>query len=263
MLLTYMRAKIVRNFLPGSLDVNTSLFFRDNKAHLYQLLYIHRFVECYMIKIKVTIVIIAILIVGLIVNSAGLAIPNAQSTSDEGNNNTQSFDDDNKAQTSDDDNKAQTSDDDNKAQTSDDDNKAQTSDDDNILTFNQELLPDLLSSNQKIIDITPLGTLNQSGNLQNPSIQTKLNKSLPFSQNTLESNYKGDVYLEKDCYRTDGTISKEGKYSMQGWYSCSGDTKSCLIEGIIMYCWANSKVPEIAQKESKKQFTGHLVGDNR
>ena len=196
-----------------------------------------------MIKIKIAIAIFVISIVGIIVNSPGLAIPNAQSTSDEGNNNTQSFDDDNKAQTS------------------DDDNKAQTSDDDNILTFNQDLLPDLSPSNQKIIDKTASGTLNQSGNLQNPSIQTKLNKSLPFSQNTLESNYKGDVYLEKDCYRTDGTISKEGKYSIQGWYSCSGDTKRCLIEGIIMYCWANSKVPEIAQKDNDaKTNFGPLAG---
>ena len=88
---------------------------------LYQLLYIHRFVECYMIKIKIAIAIFVISIVGIIVNSPGLAIPNAQSTSDEGSNNTQSFDDD---------------------------NKAQTSDDDNILTFNQELLLDLSPSNQ-------------------------------------------------------------------------------------------------------------------
>ena len=70
-----------------------------------QLLYIHRFVECYMIKIKIAIAIFVISIVGIIVNSPGLAIPNAQSTSDEGNNNTQIvWDNDNKAQTSDDDN---------------------------------------------------------------------------------------------------------------------------------------------------------------
>ena len=64
-----------------------------------------------MIKIKIAIAIFVISIVGIIVNFPGLAIPNAQSTSDESNNNAQISDDDNKAQTSDDDNKAQTSDD--------------------------------------------------------------------------------------------------------------------------------------------------------
>ena len=143
-----------------------------------------------MIKIKIAIAIFVISIVGIIVNSVGLAIPNAQSTSDEGNNNTQSFDDDNKAQTSDDDNKAQTS---------DDDNKAQTSDDDNILTFNQDLLPDLSPSNQKIIEKTPSGTLNQSGNLQNPSIQTELNKSLPYSQKDVQLQKSKKPPSAEDC----------------------------------------------------------------
>ena len=69
------------------------------------------------IKTKIAIVIIVVTIVGIIVNSAGLAIPNAQSTSDEDNN----------------------------AQTSDDGN--------NVLSFNQELLPDLSPSNQKIIGL--------------------------------------------------------------------------------------------------------------
>ena len=170
-------------------------------------------------------------------------------------NNTQSFDDDNKAQTSDDDNKAQTSDDDNKAQTSDDDNKAQTSDDDNILTFNQDLLPDLSPSNQKIIDKTPSGTLNQSGNLQNPSIQTELNKSLPFSQNTLESNYKAELYLEKDCLKTDGILS------MEGWYSCGSHTKDCLMQGGWLYCYAKPKVAEVTHNDNDvKTNFGPLAG---
>jgi hypothetical protein len=131
--------------------------------------------------IKIKIVLIIISIVGIIFTSSGLAIPNAQSASDEGNN----------AQS--------TSDDDNKAQTSDDDNKAQTSDDDNILTFNQDLLPDLSPSNQKIIEKTPSGTLNQSGNLQNPSIQTELNQSLPYCQKDVQLQQSKKPPSAEDC----------------------------------------------------------------
>ena len=64
-----------------------------------------------MIKIKIVLIIISI--VGIIFTSSGLAIPNAQSASDEGNNAQSTSDEDNNAQPSDDGNNAQTSDDDN------------------------------------------------------------------------------------------------------------------------------------------------------
>ena len=91
---------------------------------------------------------------------------------------------------------------DNNAQTSDDGNSAQTSDDgNNVLSFNQELLPDLSPSNQKIIglDKTPSGTLNQSGNLQNPSIQTELNQSLPYSQKDVQLQQSKKPPSAEDC----------------------------------------------------------------
>ena len=151
-----------------------------------------------MIKIKIVLIIISI--VGIIFTSSGLAIPNAQSASDEGNNAQSTSDEDNNAQTSDEGSNAQsTSDEDNNAQPSYDDNNAQTSDDDNILTFNQELLPDLSPSNQKILDKTPSGTLNQSGNLQNPDMQTELNKSLPFSQKDVQLQQSKKPPSAEDC----------------------------------------------------------------
>jgi hypothetical protein len=79
--------------------------------------------------IKIKIVLIIISIVGIIFTSSGPAIPNVQSASDE-RNNPQSTSDDNNTQTSDEGNNAQS-----------------TSDDgDNVLSFNQELLPGLSSS---------------------------------------------------------------------------------------------------------------------
>ena len=154
-----------------------------------------------MIKIKIAIAIFVISIVGIIVNSVGLAIPNAQSTSDEGDNNTQSFDDGNNAQTSDDSSNARKSDDSSNAQKSGNGNDAKsTSDDgDNVLSFNQDLLPDLSPSNQKIIDKTPSGTLNQSGNLQNPSIQTELNQSLPYSHKDVQLQQSKKPPSAEDC----------------------------------------------------------------
>jgi len=127
-----------------------------------------------MIKIKILIAIAIISIISIIVNSSGLSTSNAQSTSDEDNN----------------------------AQTSDEGSNAQsTSDDgDNVLSFNQELLPGISSSDQKIErheETAPVA--NQSGNLQNPSIQTELNKSLPFSQKDVQLQQSKKPPSAEDC----------------------------------------------------------------
>ena len=133
-------------------------------------------------------------IVGLIVNSGGLAISNAQATSNEGNN-----------ALSEEDKNIQTSDDNNKEQASDngDNSQSASNDGDDVLSFNQELLPGLSSSGQKIekYEETPL-MANQSGNLQNPSIQTGLNQSIPYSQK--------DVKLEQFEKSQYCTLIREG-----------------------------------------------------
>jgi hypothetical protein len=127
-----------------------------------------------MIKIKILMAIAIISIISIIVNSPGLSTSSARAASDENNN----------------------------AQTSDEGNNAKsTSDDgDNVLSFNQELLPGLSSSDQKIErheETPPMA--NQSGNLQNPSIQTELNKSLPFSQKDVQLQQSKKPPGAEDC----------------------------------------------------------------
>jgi hypothetical protein len=230
-----------------------------------------------MIKIKIAIAVIVISIVSIIVNSGGLAIPNAQAASDE-DNNAQSSDDDvqtsdenNKAESSDDNNNLQTfnddvkpSDEDKNTQSSNDNNKGQTSDDgnnvmyfehggtvfaidkgnsqtsdernnaqsiddgNNVIFTNQELLPDLSSSNQKIVrfDETPLVTLNQSTkDIQNQDTQTELNKSpAASSQKDVQQLKQSEKPTEIPKYKTvNGKLCKLDNIDKNGntFYSCT------------------------------------------
>lgn len=92
-------------------------------------------------------------IFGVIISSAGYAIPFVQATSGDGNNKAQTFSDD-------------------VPPSGDGKNKAQT--------FEGELLPQLSPSNEKAIQFedTPTKTIAQSDNLQNPSTQNQVNQSL-------------------------------------------------------------------------------------
>jgi len=105
-------------------------------------------------KVKIVTVVIAISIIGLIINSTGFAIPNVQSTSNDSNN----------------------------QQASDDSNDVQT--------FDGDLLPQQSPSNERIIQFeeTSSETITESGDLQNPSIQSQLNQSQLPSQKTYNYN---------------------------------------------------------------------------
>ena len=193
--------------------------------------------------------IILISVVGMIVNSGGIAVSNVQATANEfdktqssndnagssDNSTTQTFSDE--LPPSDDNNKAQTSNDNiqtfsDELPPSDDNNKAQTSDDSNeVISTNQELLPGLEQSNPQVLrfEETPLQTFDTSTkDLQNPNIKSDVNQKATSSQNDssqidLRSNYlaKMPVYNGvKDCYKSDGILGFDGQWSCAGW-SCT------------------------------------------
>ncbi len=183
-----------------------------------------------MIKTKITMAIILISVVGMIVNSGGIAISNVQATADEGDK-TQSSNEN--AQSSDN-STTQTFGD--ELPPSDDNNKAQTSDDTNeVISTNQELLPGLAQSNPQVLrfEETPLQTSNTSTkDIQNPDIKSEVNQKATSSQNDLRSNYLEEMPFMpgvKDCYKSDGKISFDGQWSCAE-YSCT------VINGIPKLC---------------------------
>ena len=95
-----------------------------------------------------------------------------------------------------------------------------------LLSFNQESLPDLSPSNQKIIglDKTPSGTLNQSGNLQNPSIQTELNQSLPYSQKDVQLQQSKKPPSAEDCVLANDSKSANCP-TMEAYYAWANCNK--------------------------------------
>ena len=154
-------------------------------------------------KVKIVIVVLALSIFGVIISSAGYAIPFVQATSSDGNNNAQTFSDD-------------------VPPSGDGNNNAQT--------FEGELLPQLSPSNEKVIQFedTPTKTIAQSDNLQNPSIQADLNQSVLSSQkdvpdlqqsNPKQSKEKHDYIFElpngEGCYWQTSIVS-DAK-----WVSCT------------------------------------------
>ncbi len=174
--------------------------------------------------------IILISVVGMIVNSGGIAISNVQATADESDN-TQSS---NENTQSSDNSSAQTSDD--ELPPSDDNNKAQTSDDTNeVIPTNQELLPGLAQPNQQVLrfEENPLQTSNTSTkDIQNPDIKSELSQKTTSSQNGLRSNYLAEMPVlsdVKDCYKSDGKISLDGQWSCAE-YDCT------VINGIPKLC---------------------------
>jgi hypothetical protein len=183
-----------------------------------------------MIKTKITMAIILISVVGMIVNSGGIAISNVQATADESDN-TQSSND--HARSSDN-STTQTFGD--ELPPSDDNNKAQTSDDTNeVIPTNQELLPGLEQSNQQVLrfEETPVQTSNTSTkDIQNPDIKSELSQKTTSSQNGLRSNYLAEMPVlsdVKDCYKSDGKISLDGQWSCAE-YNCT------VINGIPKLC---------------------------
>lgn len=179
-----------------------------------------------MINIKITMAIILIAVVGMVVNSGGIAISNVQATTDESDN-TQSSNDNTEA--SDNSNTQTLSD---ELPPSDDNNKAETSDDSNdVISANQELLPGLEQPNQQTLQLeeTPLQTSNTSTkDLQNPDIKSDVNQKTTSSQNNLQSNYLAEMPFHegvKDCYKSDG------KMSFAGQWSCA--EHSCTVANYI------------------------------
>ena len=163
-----------------------------------------------MIKIKILITIAIISIISIIVNSSGLSTSNAQSTSAEDNN----------------------------AQTSEGNNAQSTSDDgDDVLSFDQELLPGISSSDQKIErhEETPL-MANQSGNLQNPSIQTELNKSLPFSQKDVQLQQSKKTPSVEDCVldKSGTTANCPTMEAYDAWAKLQQAAKSAALQKVLI-----------------------------
>ena len=170
--------------------------------------------------------IILIAVVGMVVNSGGIAISNVQATADESDK-TQSSNDN---APSSDNSTTQTFSD--ELPPSDDNNKAQTSDDSNeVIPTNQELLPGLEQPNQQVLrfEETPLQTFDTSAkDIQNPDIISEVNQKATSSQNEssqidLRSNYLAQMPANpsvKDCYKSDGILGFKGEWSCTG-YSCT------------------------------------------
>jgi len=179
-----------------------------------------------MIKTEITMAIILISFVGMMVNYGGIAIPNVQATTDEGEN-TQSSNDNTGSS---DNSTTQTFSD--ELPPSDDNNEAQTSDNTNdVIPANQDLLPGLEQPNQQVLrfEETPLQTSNTSTkDLQNPDIKSDVNQKTTSSQNNLQSNYLAEMPFHpgvKDCYKSDGEMSFAGQWS------CA--EHSCTVAGYI------------------------------
>ena len=81
-----------------------------------------------------------------------------------------------------------------------------------------------------------MGVANQSGNLQNPSIQTELNKSLPFSQKDVQLQQSKKPPSAEDCVldKSGTTANCPTMEAYDAWAKLQQVSRAALLQKVLI-----------------------------